>query len=52
MAHHKRGRPKDRRAGCLLCKPHKSNGQKDREESQTMQERKAREGARLEEKNG
>jgi len=21
--HHKRGRPKSRRAGCLLCKPHK-----------------------------
>ena len=25
MAHHKRGRPKNRRAGCLLCKPHKAN---------------------------
>ena len=25
---HKRGRPKDRRAGCLLCKPSKSNGVK------------------------
>ena len=24
--HHKRGRPKNRRAGCLLCKPHKMNG--------------------------
>ena len=23
---HKRGRPKNRRAGCLLCKPHKANG--------------------------
>jgi len=23
---HKRGRPKNRRAGCLLCKPHKMNG--------------------------
>lgn len=23
MAHHKRKRPKQRRAGCLLCKPHK-----------------------------
>jgi hypothetical protein len=39
---HKRGRRKDRRAGCLLCKPHKSNAQKGREESQTWQERKAR----------
>lgn len=23
MANHKRGRPKQRRAGCLLCKPNK-----------------------------
>lgn len=23
MANHKRRRPKSRRAGCLLCKPHK-----------------------------
>lgn len=23
---HKRGRPKNRRAGCLLCKPWKKNG--------------------------
>jgi hypothetical protein len=28
MAHHKRKRPKNRRAGCLLCKPHKANGAK------------------------
>jgi hypothetical protein len=26
MAHHKRRRPKNRRAGCLLCKPWKING--------------------------
>jgi hypothetical protein len=26
MAHHKRGRPKSARAGCLLCKPHKRQG--------------------------
>ena len=26
MANHKRGRPKNRRAGCLMCKPHKANG--------------------------
>jgi hypothetical protein len=25
MAHHKRHRPKNRRAGCLLCKRHKAN---------------------------
>jgi hypothetical protein len=24
--HFKRKRPKNRRAGCLLCKPHKANG--------------------------
>jgi hypothetical protein len=28
---HKRGRPKNRRAGCLFCKPHKANGAKNRE---------------------
>ncbi|MCZ7525604.1 MAG: hypothetical protein M5U14_03970 [Acidimicrobiia bacterium] len=26
MAKFKRRRPKNRRAGCLLCKPHKANG--------------------------
>jgi hypothetical protein len=26
MAHHKRRRPKNRRSGCLLCKPWKANG--------------------------
>jgi hypothetical protein len=25
---HKRKRPKNRRRGCLLCKPHKANGAK------------------------
>jgi len=40
---HKRKRPKNRRAGCLLCKPHKANGAKGREAHQTLQERKARE---------
>jgi hypothetical protein len=24
--HHKRHRPKNRRSGCLMCKPHKMNG--------------------------
>jgi len=28
--HHKRKRPKNRRAGCLLCKPHKANGAKNK----------------------
>jgi len=23
---HKRKRPKNRRSGCLMCKPHKANG--------------------------
>lgn len=33
MAHHKRKGPKSTRAGCLMCKPHKRQGQKykDRE---------------------
>ena len=26
MAHHKRRRPKNRRSGCLWCKPWKGNG--------------------------
>ncbi len=29
MSHHKRGKPKNSRAGCLLCKPHKMNGWKE-----------------------
>ena len=33
MANHKRRRPKNRRAGCLLCKPHKANGAKRRRRS-------------------
>ncbi len=28
MANHKRKRPKNRRAGCLMCKPWKANGSK------------------------
>lgn len=30
MPNHKRGRAKNQRAGCLLCKPHKMNGVKKR----------------------
>jgi hypothetical protein len=41
--HHKRGRPKDRRAGCLLCKPHKANRAKGTLKAQTRQEQIARE---------
>lgn len=29
MAHHKRGKPKSARAGCLACKPHKAQWLKD-----------------------
>ena len=32
----KRGRAKNQRAGCLMCKPHKMNGAKDAE---TLEER-------------
>lgn len=42
MAHHKRKRVKSRRAGCLMCKPHKAQWSKDSLQSQTMQERRAR----------
>lgn len=28
MAHHKRKKPKNARAGCLMCKPWKMNGAK------------------------
>jgi hypothetical protein len=42
MANFKRGRPKNARSGCLLCKRHKSNAQKGRLEAQTWQERRAR----------
>ena len=43
---HKRGRAKNRRAGCLLCKPHKGNGLKGRTAHQSLQERQAREAER------
>ena len=36
MANHKRGRPKNARAGCLSCKPHKANGAKDAETPQEL----------------
>lgn len=36
MANYKRGRPKNARSGCLLCKPHKGNGADRR----TIQERR------------
>lgn len=33
MAHHKRGRAKNQRSGCLFCKPHKQNGVNDEKAS-------------------
>jgi hypothetical protein len=39
---HKRKRRKDARAGCLWCKPHKANGNKEAFNYQTWQERRAR----------
>lgn len=42
MSNHKRRRPKKRRAGCLFCKPHKSNGRMNGFKSQTRQEQLAR----------
>lgn len=42
MANHKRGRRKNARAGCIMCKPHKANGNKGMSNSQTRQEILAR----------
>lgn len=38
---HKRKRPKNQRNGCLLCKPHKHQANKDSLTNQTLQEQKA-----------
>jgi hypothetical protein len=42
MANFKRGRCKNRRAGCLFCKPQKSNGNQDSFKYQRRQEQRAR----------
>lgn len=39
---HKRGRAKNRRAGCLLCKPWKGNGMQRKKENVSFQESKGR----------
>ena len=44
MAHHKRGRAKQRRAGCLLCKPHKRGQRKTAERVQARRAWRRREG--------
>lgn len=41
VAHHKRGKPKSRRAGCLQCKPHKHQRAKDTYEAKPVGERNA-----------
>ena len=38
---HKRGRPKNRRSGCLMCKWHKANGCKGTKAAKSIQERRA-----------
>ena len=38
---HKRGRKKDSRAGCLMCKPWKSNANKGSADHQSNQEKQA-----------
>lgn len=50
MAHHKRHRPKNRRAGCLLCKPWKTNGfaHRRRLEGEQFAASRARRAAELE----
>lgn len=40
MAHFKRGRPKQSRAGCLMCKPHKANWMKDSAKARAPQEQR------------
>lgn len=42
MAHHRRGRPRQQRAGCIYCKRWKVNGAKGMFEYQTRQEKRAR----------
>lgn len=42
MAHHKRKKRKNARAGCLYCKYHKANGVKGGFKVQTRQEQLAR----------
>jgi hypothetical protein len=41
MAHHKRRRAKNRRAGCLLCKPQKANGYSKKKRMRPNTRRKA-----------
>lgn len=42
MAHHKRGKRKNARAGCIFCKWHKATEHKNRDSAQRRDERRAR----------
>jgi len=47
MAHHKRKRPKNQRAGCLMCKPWKMNGfGKSRTDAESFSDHRRLESAR------
>jgi hypothetical protein len=52
MAHFKRKRPKSRRAGCLLCKPHKANGLKGSVRALKPRDRREKERLDAEESEG
>jgi hypothetical protein len=46
MAHHKRKRSKNRRAGCLFCKPWKMNGvAKNRLDAESFSDHRRRDSA-------
>ncbi|WP_164867907.1 hypothetical protein [Rhodovarius crocodyli] len=48
MAHHKRGRARNRRAGCKLCKPWKVTGHaKGRPGAETISSYRSRIGTKL-----
>jgi hypothetical protein len=49
MGHHKRKRPKHRRAGCLMCKAHKDERGKNGFGAQSRQEQRARVAERYDE---
>jgi hypothetical protein len=49
MANHKRKRPKNSRAGCLLCKPWKANGvSSERPDAERFGDHRRRKAARKE----
>ncbi len=52
--HHKKRRPKNRRAGCKLCRPWKINGAKEngRQSLWNTSERRQIAGHRADERNG